>query len=435
MMTCSAVSAISLIRCDETKTVRPWPPGPLSRFLIQWMPSGSRPLTGSSRIKVAGSPSSAAAMPSRWPIPSENVPDRLPATSVSPVIAITSSTRRREMPVVAASASRWSRALRPLCTAFASSSAPTSRSGAACAAYRRPLTVTRAGRGRVQPENHPDGGRLARPVRPKEPGHHPGPDGKAQIVNRGLIAIPFGKALCLDHVKPHLRRKLCGGLEPGDTGECAARPASSGCARGPVRSPEPHARQRHANARRPQEPTPGAAGRHLRSTDYSSGPIRQPQPQLSGLAARPGALARPGSGRPRARSLAARLDAAPISRRTSPARPICHIRTGRCSRWRPGGSSRLMDGSIHQAREDEWAHSSAGCCSWRRLYVAFAGLKKRLLATGGVVLTDRRGRPPRPPSWGMRSIPGSRREAVAALASCSCPSSYRRPTWSMALSG
>ena len=51
--------------------------GPLSRLRIQWMPSGSSPFTGSSRISVDGSPSSAVAIPSRWPMPSENWPARL----------------------------------------------------------------------------------------------------------------------------------------------------------------------------------------------------------------------------------------------------------------------------------------------------------------------------------------------------------------------
>ena len=38
---------------------------------IQWMPSGSRPLAGSSRMSSRGSASSACAIPSRWRMPSE----------------------------------------------------------------------------------------------------------------------------------------------------------------------------------------------------------------------------------------------------------------------------------------------------------------------------------------------------------------------------
>ncbi len=68
-------------------------------------------------------------MPSRWPIPSENLPARRPATSASPTSPSTSSTRDRGMPLLAASARRWARALRPGWNALASSSAPTSRSG------------------------------------------------------------------------------------------------------------------------------------------------------------------------------------------------------------------------------------------------------------------------------------------------------------------
>ena len=105
---CSAVSAISLIRCEETNTVRPSAARPLSRLRTHWMPSGSRPLTGSSSITVSGSPSSAAAIPSRWPMPSENWPARLRATSLEPD-HLDQLARRdaRPMPCVCASASRW----------------------------------------------------------------------------------------------------------------------------------------------------------------------------------------------------------------------------------------------------------------------------------------------------------------------------------------
>ena len=59
-------------------------PAPRSSVRIQWMPSGSRPLTGSSSTSVCGSPSSADAMPSRWPMPSENAPARLRGDLVQP---------------------------------------------------------------------------------------------------------------------------------------------------------------------------------------------------------------------------------------------------------------------------------------------------------------------------------------------------------------
>ena len=126
-----AVWAISLIRWEDTKTVWPSAARSLSMVRIHRTPSGSRPLTGSSRTTVCGLPSSADATPRRWPMPRENPPTRLPATSCSPTMSITSSTRRAVMPLVWARASRWLRADRPVCTALASSSTPSSAIGAA----------------------------------------------------------------------------------------------------------------------------------------------------------------------------------------------------------------------------------------------------------------------------------------------------------------
>ena len=64
--------SISDIRWLETRTVRPSAASDLIRLRIHRMPSGSSPLTGSSNIRICGSPSSAAAMPSRCRMPSEN---------------------------------------------------------------------------------------------------------------------------------------------------------------------------------------------------------------------------------------------------------------------------------------------------------------------------------------------------------------------------
>ena len=84
-------------------------------------------------------------------MPREKPPTRFFATDSSPVISITSRTRALPMPCVAAMASRWLWALRPVWTAFASSSAPTSRRGERCWAYGRPLTVTVPRVGRSSP--------------------------------------------------------------------------------------------------------------------------------------------------------------------------------------------------------------------------------------------------------------------------------------------
>ena len=67
----SAVSSSSLIRWLDTSTARPSAASDRRNPRIQTMPSGSMPLNGSSIISTGGSPSSAAAMPSRCRMPSE----------------------------------------------------------------------------------------------------------------------------------------------------------------------------------------------------------------------------------------------------------------------------------------------------------------------------------------------------------------------------
>ena len=65
-----------------------------SRPRIQRMPSGSRPLAGSSRIRTSGSPSSAWARPRRWRMPSEYLPTRRrAAVSSRPTSSSSASTR------------------------------------------------------------------------------------------------------------------------------------------------------------------------------------------------------------------------------------------------------------------------------------------------------------------------------------------------------
>ncbi len=144
----SAVTAISLIRWEETKTVRPSAARRFMRLRIQRMPSGSSPFTGSSNITISGSPSSAQAMPRRWPMPSEKPRARLRATGVRPTSPSASSTRRSGIRLLWASQSRWSRAVRPGWTALASSSAPMYLRGSLSCPYRLPSMVTRPPVGR-----------------------------------------------------------------------------------------------------------------------------------------------------------------------------------------------------------------------------------------------------------------------------------------------
>ena len=87
------MTAISFIRWLDTSTVLPWLARCFIRFLIHSTPSGSSPLTGSSSSSTCGSPSSAAATPSRWLMPSEKPPARFFATSRRPTRSSIASTR------------------------------------------------------------------------------------------------------------------------------------------------------------------------------------------------------------------------------------------------------------------------------------------------------------------------------------------------------
>ena len=172
---CWAVRAISLIRWLETSTVRPSAARECRRVRTQRMPSGSSPLTGSSKRSTPGSPSRAAAMPRRCPMPSEKVPDRLVATVCSPTSSSTSSTRRRGMSfvcgqglqVVAGAAAR----VDGLGLQQGAHLAQRPGQLAVAAAVHRDLAVV----GGVEAHDHAHGGGLARPVGPEEAGDHARP--------------------------------------------------------------------------------------------------------------------------------------------------------------------------------------------------------------------------------------------------------------------
>ena len=213
--TWSAVTAISPIRCEDKKTVRPSAASPWSSDRIHRMPSRSSPLMGSSSTRVAGSPRSAAATPSRWPIPSEKAPTRLSRDVGEPdELEDLVDARAADPAGRAASARRWLRAERPGWTARASSSAPTSCSGAACARGRRPLTRTEPLLGWSRPSIMPHRRGLAGTVGTEETGDHSGPHDEREVVDRQLVAVPLGQSACFDH-EWVLRGTLVGGTGIG----------------------------------------------------------------------------------------------------------------------------------------------------------------------------------------------------------------------------
>ena len=92
-------------------------------------PAGRGRWPGSSRTSTRGSPSSVAASPRRWRMPSEYLPARRSAALSSSTSRRTSSTRDAGSPAIAASARRWLRPERPGCAPATSRFAPTVRAG------------------------------------------------------------------------------------------------------------------------------------------------------------------------------------------------------------------------------------------------------------------------------------------------------------------
>ena len=149
--------SISAIRWLDTSTVRPSAASDFIRVRIHLMPSGSSPPR-----------------------------DRFRLTSARPARPRTSSTRVAGIRLVWARQRRWLRALRPPCTARASSSAPISRIGAGDRWCGWPLMVTIPALGRSRP-------RISRmvvvfpaPFRPRNPVTAPRRIRKLRSVTAGV---------------------------------------------------------------------------------------------------------------------------------------------------------------------------------------------------------------------------------------------------------
>ena len=176
--TSSTVCATSLSRWLDRNTVRPSPASERSRPRSQRIPSGSSPLSGSSKISTPGSPSIAAARLSRCRMPSENRPTARPATSDSPVRASTSSTRRRGSPVAVVMTRKCWAALRPGWKVLLSSAAPTRRTGSGSRWYGRPSMVAVPAVGLARPSRMRRVLVLPDPLGPRNPVTRPGPASK-----------------------------------------------------------------------------------------------------------------------------------------------------------------------------------------------------------------------------------------------------------------
>ena len=178
-----------------------------SRPRIQRMPSGSRPLAGSSRISTSGSPSSACASPSRWRMPSEYWRTRLRAALLSSPTSVEQLVHAR-----AASHAHHLRARRR---------APRGRGGRGAGRSRR-AARRRAGPGSAsvavvggsstaeppasgvgEPDQHPHRRGLAGAVGSEEPGHRAGLAAERDVADHGAPAEALRESCRFDHGGQH----------------------------------------------------------------------------------------------------------------------------------------------------------------------------------------------------------------------------------------
>ena len=221
-----AVCAISLIRCEDTNTVRPSAASDLSSSRIQRTPSGSSPLTGSSSTTVLRPAQQRRGHPQPLPHAEGEPPgpgarhlaqpgqlDHL----IDPAAADPGRPRQRQQVV----ARRQARVHRP-----GVQQDPQLGHGRGRVGVVRAVDPHRPAVRPVQPGDHPHRGGLPRPVRPQEPGHHPRLHHETQPVHRGLVPVPLGQAINLDHVAPlhqsllmkaTLRTTPPGAIYPGTT--------------------------------------------------------------------------------------------------------------------------------------------------------------------------------------------------------------------------
>ena len=265
----SAVPSISLIRWLETNTVRPSAARSRSSSRIQRMPSGSRPLTGSSSIRTAGSPSSAAAMPSRCPMPSEKPRTRrrrpLQADQVEDLV----DPRAREA-VALREAQQVARRRSGRGAARAGRAARRRAASAGAAGGTAGRAPSRSRRGPVRPRTQRIVVDLPAPLGPRNPVTRPGSDGHGEVVDGDAGAVVLGEAVDLDHpssmdsaaARPEEARPVGTPLAPPFTpfDRRGARCRPSGSATGPPKpldpgAPMPPARQPDQSAPKTVSPT------------------------------------------------------------------------------------------------------------------------------------------------------------------------------------
>ena len=198
MITTSSMLCASSARTWlEIRTVRPSPARRLRKPRSQRMPSGSRPLDGSSRTSVSGSPSRAAASARRCRIPIEKPPTRRGQLGepdhvehlVDPTVpnagGRADDARARTGPVARVEDAGVEQGTDV-------------RAGCARSAYACPSKVARPRVGRTSPRSMRIVVDFPAPLGPRNPVTAPGRTVEAEVVDRGDVAVALGQAVELD---------------------------------------------------------------------------------------------------------------------------------------------------------------------------------------------------------------------------------------------
>jgi hypothetical protein len=193
MMKCSAVRAISLIRCDETNTVRPSAASSFSRLRIQRIPFGIEPVDrlvehdGLGIAEQCGGDPEPLAHAQREPACGP-VGDLVEADDAQHLVdpPVRNSGGGGESPEVVAG--------RPL-QVYGLGLEERADLGERCGVIRE-LTAVDSGATLariVEAEDHAHRGRLPGAVRPEEACDDPRADGEAQVVDRDRLAVALGE--------------------------------------------------------------------------------------------------------------------------------------------------------------------------------------------------------------------------------------------------
>ena len=203
----------SLIRWLDTNTVRPSAASARSSSRIHWIPSGSRPIVGSSRSRIGGSPRSAAATPRRCRMPSESAfapaaPDAREPDELEHLVR-----PRRRDPVAPREPDEVAARRAARVDGARVEERPDRRQRPRDRPVRPAVDERLAGVGVCEAEHQLHRRRLARAVRSDEPRDQAGTHGDREVVDRDRAPVALRQPVGLDR-RRHGSDGTTAGLEP-----------------------------------------------------------------------------------------------------------------------------------------------------------------------------------------------------------------------------